>query len=359
MLLVLVGASFAPAQVSGLVRTPEWIPVDFGYESNITEERNYIITNQKEFEEYLQLSTGRRRSPYRFDVPWDKVVLVALHMGPCASTGFQVYVQGIDWGFGGNMTIRYARKHPTFGEQNAAVRTSPFMLVMVQRPSGNFNFMKTLTVTPLETYYDTMPVYGFGCVFPQSNRNSCGNCSCCNNGNGGWRIIATEVFFPDLGSFSTSQSALPAIQWRTYKDGNTSRIKDNWTKIINNEAEFQTYWNKAFGNPPQTAPRDIEWGKEMLVAIHVGEFNNGGSSVYVESVGRPTPNDARVSYVVSSPNGKLPGAAVMTQPWTIIRMNRPGANISFSRRDSHYTVNTGGGGNCRCGGRCGCKCCRG
>ncbi|MBX3118508.1 MAG: protease complex subunit PrcB family protein [Fimbriimonadaceae bacterium] len=353
VLLILATAMVASAQIS-VRRAPEWFPVDYGYDSQVSSERRFVIQNQTEYEDYLQTAFGRRRSHLRFDIPWDRVMLVAFHVGPTLNTGYEVYVESIQVAIPNGVTINYAHKNPYFGEPTQMVRTSPYMIVMLERPSGQVGFIKKLTTVPMDTYYGRNPIRGFGCTYPAYNSWGCPHsCACCNNEP---RLLYTEVYYPNLSNYFSGATAMPAIQWRTYKDGGFSKHNELHTRIINNEAEWQSYWSKAFGESPSQAPRDIQWGKEMAVAIHVGEMRAGGTKVYVESISRPRPHDVVVSYVVSSPAPGTPVAQVISQPWVIIRMDRSAGNISFARRNVSQRV-IPGGGNCNCGGKCGCKCC--
>ncbi|MFI5385332.1 MAG: protease complex subunit PrcB family protein [Fimbriimonadales bacterium] len=119
------------------------------------------------------------------------------------------------------------------------------------------------------------------------------------------------------------------VIWRTYKAGAYSKASDQEIRVLNTLGDYQQYLDVF---QPQGAGngRDIDWGKEELVAIHIGTRNTGGYSVEVEKIAKVTPNEARISWAELTP---VPGVAVteaLTSPWTIVRLNRTGTRITFS-----------------------------
>lgn len=120
------------------------------------------------------------------------------------------------------------------------------------------------------------------------------------------------------------------IKWRTYSQGAFSNSQKSFTLTIDNSGAWQNYWRDNFGDPSE-APKDIDFNKEQLVAIHLGTRPTGGYKVSVASIQRAKPGEVRVSYVESLP---LPGVTVTqaeTTPWVIVRMDKPGAKITFSK----------------------------
>ncbi len=349
-------AAISSAQIT-VYRNLEWFPLDCGNESLIGTKKKFLIGNQKDYETYLQEAFGRKSSPFNFNVPWDRVMLLAIHGGPCATTGFELYVQSVKPALSGGITVGYAWRVPPMGENVRAMRTSPYMLIMIERRDGVISYLEQLTSEPMYSYYDRNPISGFGCRYPYYDRSQCNNCSCCGNGYGEPRLLYTEIYYPNLSNYFSGATAMPAIQWRTYKDGLNSNFKDYRQWIIQTEGDWQMYWKQAFGQPPQNAPKDVKWGKELLIALHAGEQSLAGSKIYVESITRPDPDKIMVSFVVSTPPADAKVQKQSTQPWTIIRMDRAAGNIQFARRNKTSVLIPGNSG-CKCGGRCGCRCCR-
>lgn len=139
--------------------------------------------------------------------------------------------------------------------------------------------------------------------------------------------------FPSWGSGvryiqGTSQSTV----WRTYSDGALSRIEQPLTRVIRGEAEWDRYWKLHKGDARAVAPKDIDWSREQLVAIHLGTRSTSGYSVMVESVAWPKPNEVLVKYVERTPSPDSMVAQVLTSPFTIIRMQRGSGTVVFQKR---------------------------
>jgi hypothetical protein len=126
--------------------------------------------------------------------------------------------------------------------------------------------------------------------------------------------------------------ALDTVRWSTFRSGTYSKADQPTNRIINNEAEFQTYWARFHGEAPYQAPRGIEWGKELLIAIHLGERSSGGYSVYVQSIKRTRAAEITIEFVEETPAKGGANLTVITSPWTIVRMNRTAGNPVFKKR---------------------------
>ena len=165
-------------------------------------------------------------------------------------------------------------------------------------------------------------------------------------------IVGTVVA---TGGAQFGQSFQAPVKYRTFDSGTSSAIQHRGLRTINNEAEFQTYWAQHSGSAAN-APRGIEWGKELLIAINLGSRPSSGYAVYVETIARPTPNDLVVRYVESQPPKGSINAAVMTSPWVLVRMERAGGNIRFEGRVTKGRIIQIAPKPCGCTGAC--PCCR-
>ncbi|MCO5296427.1 MAG: protease complex subunit PrcB family protein [Fimbriimonadaceae bacterium] len=146
------------------------------------------------------------------------------------------------------------------------------------------------------------------------------------------------------------------VRYRTFDSGVLSAITTPRQQVLNNEAEFQTYWRQHTGSAA-SAPRGIEWGKELLIAIHLGNRPTAGYQVYVEGIDRPTPNDLVVRFVESQPPKGMAAATMITSPWVLVRVERAGGNIRFqSRVQQSSVIVLGSSKHTNCGCTCGCGC---
>ncbi len=121
---------------------------------------------------------------------------------------------------------------------------------------------------------------------------------------------------------------LNPVIWRTYKAGSYSSAETFKTVEMVTSGDFQTYARK-FRPEGAGDAHDIDWGKEELVAVHLGTRNTGGFSVDVMSADHVSPTEVRVKFVEKTPPKSRTTTQALTSPWVIIRMNRPSARITF------------------------------
>lgn len=129
------------------------------------------------------------------------------------------------------------------------------------------------------------------------------------------------------------------IVWRSYRQGTQSRITQAQNFVIQNQGAFDTYWQQSTGDA--RAPRDVDFNKELLVAVHLGTRSSGGYKVIIQSVQRTKPSEIKVNYIENEPAPGSFNAAVMTAPFEIVRIERSNAvgNFIFEGRKR----STGGG----------------
>jgi len=117
------------------------------------------------------------------------------------------------------------------------------------------------------------------------------------------------------------------IVWRSYRQGTQSQITQPRNIVIQNQGAFDTYWKEHTGE--QRGPRDVDFNKELLIAVHVGQRTSGGYRVIIQSVQRTKPGEIKVSYVENAPAPGGFNTAVMTSPFEIVRVERANAVGSF------------------------------
>ncbi len=172
------------------------------------------------------------------------------------------------------------------------------------------------------------------------------------------RLLAA-AFLPWIGILAQAQSVSghagpDAIPWRTYKSGKSGGITAPRQLVITNGANWQVYWAEVTGEPPRSAPTDVDFTREQLVAIHLGQRPNPAYEVYVESIRQTSPAQATVHYVEATPPPGQAVIQVLSSPWVIVRMPRVPGVLSFSKRTVAGRVRPGeGGAPCRCCWRCG------
>lgn len=136
-----------------------------------------------------------------------------------------------------------------------------------------------------------------------------------------------------VASFATAQisSNLPVVKWSTFQAGTASKLKTFETRVISTEGAWQKYWVTLTGNPASTAPRGLEWSKEELWVIALGERRTGGCNLYVRSAVFVDARNVHVEYVETSPPPGAVSTQVMTSPYVVIRVERCGGSPQFVR----------------------------
>lgn len=118
------------------------------------------------------------------------------------------------------------------------------------------------------------------------------------------------------------------VTWRTYKSGSRSIAKDQRILEIFTLGDYQRYINTYC---PEGAGdgKDVEWGKEELVAIHAGSRNTGGYSVEVDRIVKTKPTESCVFWAELTPARGVSTSQSTTSPWTIVRVTRNGTHLKF------------------------------
>ncbi|HVT13348.1 MAG TPA: protease complex subunit PrcB family protein [Fimbriimonadaceae bacterium] len=145
--------------------------------------------------------------------------------------------------------------------------------------------------------------------------------------------------------------------WRTYKEGAQSKAQDQRIVVMDTIADFQRYCN-TYGPEGVGNGRDVDWVKEELIAIHLGQRDSGGYKVGVTTIKKTKANEATVYWAEFTPPKGVSHSKDATSPWTIIRLNRPGYRLAF---EGHREEGTLPGGiriiSLGDGYEPGCKCC--
>ena len=152
---------------------------------------------------------------------------------------------------------------------------------------------------------------------------------------------------------AAAQNALPPVKWRTLAEGDQSAATQFERHFMYSEADIQTYLGKLKPGPMRASLR-VDWNKEMVIAVHMGQRNTGGFKVYVETIDRTTAAVACVRCVEVHPAPRGPVSQAKTSPWIMIAVERPG-NVEWqftSRAIQGQSVKRG----CHCFCKpCGCR----
>jgi hypothetical protein len=142
-----------------------------------------------------------------------------------------------------------------------------------------------------------------------------------------------------------AQTYGPAVHWGSYSSGTDSKIAADGTYLFYNQAQWSTFWSQLTGNPANTAPTDINFRSQMVVAVVAANLPVG-SKVMVSSIDRTSPAQVTVKYrIQAAVAGHRHKETV--NAYDIVRVDNPAAKIVFSKE----VVNTMFGGSVVPGGR--------
>lgn len=280
---MLTGTASAQYGYSGPDAIP-WRTYKSDVRGRVLSPKQVVINNGASWQGYWREVTGQQAAQAPKNIDFSKEQVVGLHIGVRPTHGYEVYVESIRQTGPAETTVYYVEATPPPGRAYAQEQISPWTIVRMPRVPGVVYFSKrTVTGRPGIDWGD----------------DACHCCCYCNHGTG--RPVVVGTIWSGFPSFGGNPfDPLQNIQWRSYRQGNDSRFQKFETTVMENEASWQSYWQRNTGNPPQTAPKNVDWLKQRLIAVNVGKLP-AGASVYVETVQRKNAANIEITYVVLSP----------------------------------------------------------
>lgn len=235
-----------------------------------------VIQSQGAFDTYWKELTGDVNSPR--DVDFSKEFLIAVRLGRRTSGGYRAVIRAVERTLPNTIEVRYDERKPAPGSLNASVMTCPWEIVRVERKTaaGAFVFKKREVV---------------------------------DDGGGG-------------GGFTT-------LTWKTYLCDLVGGGSSEFTRVIRNEREFESYWRNVIRSG--TMPKDVDWSSEMLLAIHLGSRPTDGYDVFVDGI-EAIRNGFGVVYLEKAPSEGQHVRKTPTSPYVIIRLPKLEGDIQFRKR---------------------------
>lgn len=110
----------------------------------------------------------------------------------------------------------------------------------------------------------------------------------------------------------------PVVRWSTYLQGADSLQQKEGHYFLKTQGDLQIYWAKTFGKEAKV-PKDIDWAKEYLIAVHSGSKETKGTDIYVEEI---KIEDAQlvVHVVNETPSKKGQVQKGSSSPFVIVRL---------------------------------------
>jgi hypothetical protein len=121
---------------------------------------------------------------------------------------------------------------------------------------------------------------------------------------------------------------LPTVPFRTVVHGEDSAAGRRQSFTIRGEQRWRKAWDR-LGDGDE--PPDIDFTREMLIAVTQGRQPSGGHEIRITRIER-TAAGWLVSVVEKEPARGCPSAGVITTPFHVVRVPRSTARVRFERR---------------------------
>ncbi len=128
-------------------------------------------------------------------------------------------------------------------------------------------------------------------------------------------------------SFSCSASTI--IPFTTIDKGQYSGIDRFLNEVYHSATEFENFWMQhrsisSSDDEPNNYDINIDFSKEIVIAVCMGVKNSGGYHIEITSVDRGDPvdeNTLAVNFLTSAPSSSSMVTTALTQPYHIIRID--------------------------------------
>lgn len=142
-------------------------------------------------------------------------------------------------------------------------------------------------------------------------------------------ILVFVLFFSCTSSKNYNQDIIPfqTIEQDFY--GGLTNSKFIVIEDINSLEEVYDLLNK-YKSPSLEVPK-INFDKETVIALFLGEKNSGGYSISVRQIKNEN-NKVVVEYEIQSPNKGDMVTSVMTQPYCVIKTQKTLKTIVFNKK---------------------------
>lgn len=142
-----------------------------------------------------------------------------------------------------------------------------------------------------------------------------------------------------LSSLALSQVTFGGKPWNPRDQVNysivtsatNSRLRNQGAELLVTEGDLQSFWTRATGQAPQTAPRGITWLREKVIAVSLGQRESGGYSIFVQSLEKA----GGLTIVRAVERMPMPGQWVAPEPsspFVLIRVDRAVSSVSLDVR---------------------------
>lgn len=104
-------------------------------------------------------------------------------------------------------------------------------------------------------------------------------------------------------------------------------------RVIRTRPEWIEAWAGLGGPQPPTAPPDVDFERDMVVLVALGERGSGGHAVRVEGVSGGSAGSVTVHVTRTAPGPMCMTTQAVTSPVDVVRVPRAAGVVRFATRD--------------------------
>lgn len=290
LVFLLTAKVVAQTSISGQ-QIVQWSTLAEGSGSTLGDQGLRVVQTEGDWQRVWPKLAPRMGRPPQID--WLKNQIVLVHL-PKGSNAGSVYVETMRYSGPAMVTVIAVAKTASGAGRDSRTNSGAWVACSVKRHSANY-----------ELSWRNVTVGGSnkcGCKQP------CIRCRCgcaCNP-------------FPF------------ALAYETYTTGQQSPSIQAEVRYLRNFGEFTRYWRSVNG-PQSEIPRDIDFDRETLVAIHLGARVSGGYSLGIYSVRMMNEFDVEIQYYENQPRPGQITSQELTSPYVILAIPKTGGQIQVRK----------------------------
>ncbi len=135
------------------------------------------------------------------------------------------------------------------------------------------------------------------------------------------KIFLSIVLIALLALSGCTSSPGKAISFSVVSQGTQSSFTVEQQKVFRTQGEFEDFWKSHSASTLLSAMGTIDYGRETLILLAMGEKSTSGYSIRVDRVTQAG-NKVQVLYTITSPTPTLANDQVLTQPYILIKVSK-------------------------------------
>ncbi|HEX5340394.1 MAG TPA: protease complex subunit PrcB family protein [Gammaproteobacteria bacterium] len=149
-------------------------------------------------------------------------------------------------------------------------------------------------------------------------------------------IVAGVVATAALLAGCTTAAARPAAKIRVLASGTHSGVRHQEYYALHDVTDFRNWWQRAYSSRA-TAPAlpQVDFSKDMVVVVFMGEKSHGGYSLHVDKV-TDTADSYDVEITVNIPGSGCRTTQALIQPFEFVAVPDSGNKFVNWKVQQHY-----------------------